>query len=284
MTVQTTNDQNQRITTTTTSNYEQAVFKSHNDWRLRALSATNMLMRTQNIWVNTDDVKDNGFTYVMPKNLLKKFVCIADLKTPIFGYMYGTTVEGLVKEIKSIVVVPQVGNRDIITIPQQMPESEFLKGLEPIGWIHTCPDDKGFLTLSDAMMQAKFISENSSWQLDKTMVLNVGFTPGSISLTAYKLNLSGYEWLRANKETNPNPAAFTNAYYDKIQLLLSERFLGFFMIPDNMIWNYNFVGLGVVHNLKYAIIPGNPKDFYHESHRPSHFLRFIRSEDDKEEG
>lgn len=49
-------------------------------------------MRTQNIWVNSDDVKDNGYTYVMPKNLLKKFVCIADLKTQIFGYMYGSTV------------------------------------------------------------------------------------------------------------------------------------------------------------------------------------------------
>lgn len=97
MTVQTTNDQNQRITTTTTTNYEQATFKSHTDWRLRALSATNMLMRTQNIWVNSDDVKDSGYTYVMPKNLLKKFVCIADLKTQIFGYMYGSTVEGLVR-------------------------------------------------------------------------------------------------------------------------------------------------------------------------------------------
>lgn len=31
------------------------------------------------------------------------------------------------------------------------------------------------------------------------------------------------------------------------------------MIPDNIMWNYNFVGLGVVSNIKYAIIPGNPK-------------------------
>jgi hypothetical protein len=29
--------------------------------------------------------------------------------------------------------------------------------------------------------------------------VNVGFTPGSVSLTAYKLNLSGFEWLRANR-------------------------------------------------------------------------------------
>jgi hypothetical protein len=33
----------------------------------------------------------------MPKNLLKKFVSIADLKIQIFGYLYGTTIDGLVK-------------------------------------------------------------------------------------------------------------------------------------------------------------------------------------------
>lgn len=57
----------------------------------------------------------------MPKNLLKKFVCISDLKVQIFGYLYGTTVDGIVKEIRSIVLVPQVGSRDNVTIPTQMP-------------------------------------------------------------------------------------------------------------------------------------------------------------------
>ncbi len=80
-----------------------------------------MTMRTSNIWINSDDVKESGYTYIMPKNLLKKFVSIADLKVKIFGYMYGTTVDGLVREIRSIVIVPQVSNRDQFTIPTQIP-------------------------------------------------------------------------------------------------------------------------------------------------------------------
>lgn len=59
----------------------------------------------------------------MPKNLLKKFVCISDLKVQIFGYLFGQTIDGVVKEIKSIVLVPQVGSKDGVTIPNQMPES-----------------------------------------------------------------------------------------------------------------------------------------------------------------
>ena len=92
VTVQTVNDQNQRITTTTTTNYEQGQFKSHTDWRLRALSATNMLMRTNNVWTNSEDIKESGLTYIMPKNLLKKFVCISDLKIQIMGFIYGVRI------------------------------------------------------------------------------------------------------------------------------------------------------------------------------------------------
>jgi len=35
------------------------------------------------------------------------------------------------------------------------------------------------------------------------------------------------------------------------------------MVPDNVIWNYNFIGLSVVDNLKYTLVPGTPKEFYH---------------------
>ncbi len=42
------------------------------------------------LWrVCSDDIRETGYTYVMPKNLLKKFICIADLRTQIAGYIYG---------------------------------------------------------------------------------------------------------------------------------------------------------------------------------------------------
>lgn len=70
-------------------------------------------------------------------------------------------------------------------------------------------------------MHAKFLNENPSWDLESTICLSVNFTPGSISLCSYKLNLLGYEWLKNNKESNPNPSLFTQSYYQKTQLLLS---------------------------------------------------------------
>jgi len=43
---------------------------------------------------------------------------------------------------------------------------------------------------------------------------------------------SGYEWGRANKDTSANPQGYSPAHYDKVQLLLSDRFMGFYMVPD----------------------------------------------------
>jgi hypothetical protein len=61
----------------------QASFGSKTDWRVRAISATNLHLRVNHIYVNSDDIKETGYTYIVPKNLLKKFICIADLRTQV---------------------------------------------------------------------------------------------------------------------------------------------------------------------------------------------------------
>ena len=71
---------------------------------------------------------------------------------------------------------------------------------------------------------------------------NFSFTPGSCSLTAYKLTPSGYEWGRNNKDTGNNPRGYLPSHYEKVQMLLSDRFLGFFMVPSQGSWNFNFMG------------------------------------------
>lgn len=104
------------------------------------------------------------------------------------------------------------------------------------------------------------------------------FTPGSCSLTAYKLTPGGYEWGRQNKDFGANPSGYAPTHYEKVQMLLSDRFLGFYMIPEENMWNYNF--LGVKHNtaMKYDLKLGNPKEFYHEIHRKTHFMNFSAME------
>ncbi len=73
-------------------------------------------------------------------------------------------------------------------------------------------------------------------------VVTVSFTPGSVSLTAYKLTPAGFEWGRANTDKGNNPKGYLPSHYEKVQMLLSDRFLGFFTVPAQGSWNYNFMG------------------------------------------
>ena len=52
---------------------------------------------------------------------------------------------------------------------------------------------------------AKMLEAHKTWDGERCIVVTCSFTPGSCSLTAYKLTPGGYEWGRANKDNNANP-------------------------------------------------------------------------------
>ena len=89
---------------------------------------------------------------------------------------------------------------------------------------------------------------------------------------------SGFEWGRQNTDKGNNPKGYLPSHYEKVQMLLSDRFLGFFMVPDSGSWNFNFMGVKHDPNRKYDLMLANPKEFYHEVHRASHFLNFASIE------
>merc|ERR1712167_334853 len=237
VTTKTTNVHGEEMVITTTSQYEQQSLSSKTDWRVRAISATNLHLRTHHIYVNSDDVKDAGYTYVLPKNILAKFVTISDLRTQVAGYLYGISPpdNDRVKEIRCIVLVPQVGNHQTVTLPSKLPDHEYLEDLEPLGWLHTMPNELPQLSSSDVIAHASILNNNDQWDGDKTTVVTCAFTPGSCSLTAYKLTQSGYEWGKSKSSEGSSPQ-----HYEKVQILLSDRFLGFFMVPSDSASSLNF--------------------------------------------
>ncbi|PFX20445.1 Pre-mRNA-processing-splicing factor 8 [Stylophora pistillata] len=280
-TTRTTNIHGDEIIVSTTSNYETQTFSSKTEWRVRAISATNLHLRTNQIYVSSDDIKETGFTYILPKNILKKFIVISDLRTQIAGYLYGVSPPDnpQVKEIRCIVMVPQWGTHQTVHLPNMLPQHDYLKEMEPLGWVHTQPNELPQLSPQDVTTHAKIMADNPSWDGEKTVIITCSFTPGSCSLTAYKLTPSGYDWGRNNKDTGNNPRGYLPSHYEKVQMLLSDRFLGFFMVPTQGSWNFNFMGVRHSPNMRYELQLSNPKEFYHEVHRPSHFLNFSTMED-----
>ena len=282
VTTKTHNIHGDEIIVTTTSNYEAQTFASKTEWRTRAITSTNLHLRTNHIYVNSDDIKENGYTYVLPKNILKRFIIIGDLRTQIAGYLYGVSPPDNpnVKEVRCIVLVPQWGTHQSVVLPNQIPEHDYLSDLEPLGWIHTIPSEIGQLTPYDVTLHSRFLANNKSWDGERTIVMTCAFTPGSCSLTAYKLTPPGYEWGRSNKDPMTiNPQGFLPTHYEKVQMLLTDRFLGFFMVPEEGSWNYNFRGASHRVDMQYTLVMDSPREFYDEAHRPSHFLSFVGVEE-----
>ena len=289
-TVRSTNVHGTQIVTQVTTQYEREKFMSKTDWRMRAISASTLHLRTKQIYVNSDDIKESGCTYVLPKNILKRFICVSDLRIQVCGYMYGVTPEDndQVKEIRCIVMVPQIGTHQSCSMPDYLPEHPFLKDLEPLGWIHTQANETGQLTAIDAATHARLLDHHTDWDNQSAVVATCSFTQGSCSLSVYKLTSEGLEWARtSNKESAkgpPNPEGHVPGNYERVQIILSDKFLGFFMAPSNGgIWNYNFNGVNFSENMKFGLVVDNPKDFYHEMHRTQHFLDFVRNDEESTE-
>ena len=282
VTTKTTNVHGDQMAITTTSQYEQQSFNTKTDWRVRAISATNLHLRTNHIYVSSEDISETGFTYVIPKNILSKFITISDLRTQISAYMYGISPPDnpQVKEVRCFVLVPQIGNYQHCVLPRNLPEHESLEDLEPLGWVHTQPNESPQLSPQDVLTHTKLMDNSAqTWDGDKSIVVTCSFTPGSCSLTAYKLTPQGYEWGRQNQDKGNAAPGYAPTHYERVQMLLSDRFLGYFLIPDDEIWNYNFMGVKHSIGMEYGLTLGIPKEFYHESHRPSHFLTFTNMDE-----
>ncbi|GJZ05175.1 pre-mRNA-processing-splicing factor 8A [Tanacetum coccineum] len=200
----------------------------------------------------------------MPKNILKKFICIADLRTQVLGYLYGASPPDnpQVKEICCIAMPPQWGTHQQVHLPSALPEHDFLNDLEPLGWMHTQPNELTQLSPQDLTFHSWMLEYNNQWDGENLIILTCSFTPGSCSLTAYKLTPMGYEWGRANKDNGSTPHGVS------------------IWFPDNGPWNYNFMGVRHTEGLKYGVKLGSPREYYHEDHRPTHFLEFSNLEED----
>ena len=289
-TTKSTNVHGDQIVVTTTTQYESATFKNKTDWRVRAISATNLHLHTKHIYISSEEILEDGLTYVLPKNILAKFITIMDLRTQITGYMYGITPpdNDQVREIRCIVLVPQVGNHQQVTLPKQLPEHEMLKDMEPLGWVHTQPNvliqnTKQVLPAPDVIMHTNIVENKKKiWTGQNEIIIMSSFTQGSCSLTVYKVTYAGFEWGKKNHTVAggvANSQGYTSSCYEKVHMLLSHRFEGLFLVPEGkMSWNYNFQG--VRHNtaMDYMLKLDSPERFYAECHRLQHFLSFVRTD------
>ncbi|KAI1180057.1 pre-mRNA processing splicing factor 8 [Nemania sp. FL0916] len=285
VTTKTQNVHGEEIIVTTTSQFEQQTFASKTEWRTRAIATSNLRTRSNNIYVSSVDNDLDDVTYVMPNNILKKFITIADLRVQVAGYLYGVSApdNDQVKEIRCIAMVSQIGGLRAVQLPQQLPQHEYLGDLEPLGVIHTMAGNElPYMSAADVTEHARLLDAHPRWSKENSVTVDVAFTPGSVSLSAWALTPNGYKWGAENKDIGSDqPQGFTTSMGIKRKLLLSPRYKGYFLVPENGKWNYSFMGSSFAGLEKKPVHVklDTPLPFYSDQHRPLHFQNFAELED-----
>ncbi|KAF1990334.1 pre-mRNA-processing-splicing factor 8 [Aulographum hederae CBS 113979] len=280
VTTKTQNTRGEELITTTTSQYETQTFASRTEWRTRAVATSNLKTRAKNVYVASRDIQeDDRFTYIVPKNMLKHFIAIADLRVQVAAYIYGSSPPDnpLIKEVKAFVIVPQAGTTHGVQLPHHLPQHEYLKSLEPLGLIHTFSgNEPQFMTAADVTTHAKIMHQNPNWD-NKTVTMVAAFAPGSASLTSWNLIAEGYKWGATNNNLQSDqPTGYSTSFGEKSQLLLSDRLSGQFLVPEDDVWNYSFMGSNFsdIEKRQYELKLETPRPFYDDVHRPVHFSSF----------
>lgn len=275
MKTKTVNAQGEEIVVVTSANYENEAFTSKNEWRSNAIANSLLYLKLNNIYVASEDFIEEKDVFVLPRNLLKKFVEISDIKIQVAAFIYGcsTPEHPNVKEIRTIALCPQLGNNSSVQLcmPPAKENQPELEGLQLLGWVHTQTQDLKFMTAPEVTTHSKLFGSNFRNTIDVTVCLS----PGQVSLAAYNMTDEGYNWGIQNQDVvNVISEGFDPSFSEHAQLLLSDRFMGNFLVPSGDFWNYTFMGASFTTELKYEMKIGIPLEFYNEVHRVTHFLQF----------
>ena len=78
------------------------------------------------------------------------------------------------------------------------------------------------------------MADNPEWDGEKTIIITCSFTPGSCSLTAYKLTPGGYEWGRSNTDKGSNPKGYLPSHYEKVFEVIKVAVLFIYILGTNV--------------------------------------------------
>jgi pre-mRNA-processing factor 8 len=257
------------------------VFQSRTDWRKRMAAAQTLGIRLANLSVVSADLAEIGVTYVFPKNLLKRFVQCADLRTSIGAFVYGRGVKESenVMEIRCLVFVPQLGTHEGVQLASKEMSHPALEGLEPLGWIATSSIVSGTVTPSLAKKHAHLVEQFDLWT-PQSVVFVVGFPPGSVEIAGFSMTLEGLQWASESMDTS-NYSVETHTRHE--QLMLTDAFNGFLLSPPRGVFHYNFNQAKFSPDMSFSLNVLLPLPFYAPEHRVQHFLAFSAGDDGAQE-
>ena len=274
ITTTTQNKLNQKMTITTSSPYEQKTFIASQNWREKALESSKLHNALSNIVLSK--VEESEKIFAIPMNLIKTLVEISDSRIEIGGILYGiekNNKDKMISECKCVVIPPQTGNDKSVIFPKNAPKSLLLESLKPLAFIHSVNGEPTF-TCYDCIMLSVL---NECGYSIPNYIVEIGLGH-RINVKVFKVSELGVEFGSQNidniKKTFQQKE-LSDEFYKEEQIILSNKLSGFFLAPEQQIWNYSFSIEKFSNEIEYPLSIQYPLDFYNPLHRKNHFLPWV---------
>nr|UXY87508.1 splicing factor Prp8 [Cryptomonas sp.] len=207
---------------------KQKTFISLNDWKIRSIATEKRNLFLRNLNVEFCISQSVNVIYIVPRNIVKYFLNISDPMFRIIGLMFGFLKERkkVLIELRVLLFPPQLYSYKLMLFQTKIDMEGILLKLKFTGFMQSMEREKITITLIREILsnfhESSFIKNNKD---------SLAFI--SINLCKYDCEILGIR-IKYTEHKEENPV------HEKIQIYLTDRFLGFFLVPKNKKWNYFF--------------------------------------------
>nr|UXY88510.1 splicing factor Prp8 [Cryptomonas curvata] len=210
------------------SKKEQEEFVSIKNWQFRSIFAEKKNLLLKNLKIEYCFSNSNDFLFIVPRNIFKHFLSISNPMCQIISLMFGFIKNEHVKlhEIRILLIPSQMFKNNVLTVNVGSIKNNFLIKLEFFGFmISGYYEEFSFNKIRKIIPILNKISINKANSLKFTLIaINIGF---------YTCDVFGFQINYFDEKKRKNEEI-------KIQILLTNRVFGGFLVPVNRKWNYFF--------------------------------------------
>jgi len=245
---------------------------SKTEWRQRAL-ATRARPEVSEVDTLSPKHVQSRESVILPSNILYMVSRCSDVYNKVVVLLYGRKLEAQCQVICAVFPA-QIGTHENVTFSYRQSEHPLLNSLTLIGVLTTCFELEYKPTNSDLIMMTNVAKDNYSDAHD-LFYITVFLHGGKATLATYRTSSSGNEVLK-NLSGNPNEDSSTTELLEnafaQCEIQLGQESSGFYLVPEDGIWNYSFLGVSPPQYPSTLIVDA-PHDYHNPYHRKEHFIR-----------
>lgn len=218
------NKSGKKLTSLVTKKNSSEKFISISAWKKSSTSPNSKIKLVSIIYGEFDNLNEKISRIIFPKNLIKLFLSWTKIKDTILTYIFGKVLKNkeIISEVRILVIPNQILKKNKIELDIHVSPNKILKELKFFGFLRKSFGKKIVPGKKDYFLIESFFKKNFSIKCSSPLII-------ISNIFLKKFELVGFIF-EEKKKNFKNPFEKKNAL-----IILSQKFFGFFLIPDKKV-------------------------------------------------